>query len=1121
MKKIYFLLILTFLSIEKVHTQFISNPEDYLINAYDSKISGTDYYYHSFIPDLHESILIRADNGKDFMEWETEAIQKVLDDKKYISFIWIAAIGSGPGKADFKLETNKGDSFIFYSDGIPEWEQILNNGTKLSFTKMWTDQYGDHHGYMQLKFLKEKLEIGKKLRIKVSGGKTGLTSWYMTYKKAIKTKLNIKALPAIIKDKSHLKQLAVASIFYFGKGTEARFYIDDKIIATENLQFGYNYIRLKLDPVSKTKKLNVKTEIDGQTEKSVLMLEPVKKWEISFVQHSHTDIGYTRSQTEILAEHLRYIDYALDFCDATDNFPENAKFKWVCEASWAVDEYIKARPISQIERLKKRVKEGRIEVTAMYFNFSELADEQQLAFSLDALNRIKKTGIDVKLAMQNDVNGIGWSLNDYFNTLDVKYLNMGTHGHRALICFDKPTLFWWESPSGKRMLTFRAEHYMTGNTVFELQSGDLNKFTDKMLTYLMDLNKKNYPYNEIAIQHSGYLTDNSPPSTSISELIKQWNEIFEFPKLTTSTATAFFEKMESKYTKDIPVIKGYWPDWWADGLGASAREVAACRSASANFNAYVSGLSMAKMANISVPENTKQNISLAQESMLFYTEHTTGYSESVREPLSLNTMEQRALKDSYAWEAHRRISGIGENTMGLLQSIFNKEKLPSLLIFNTLNWKRNGLLTVYIDHQLIGVGKKAVITDKEGNLIPTQAISSRSDGTYWAVYLKDIPAFGFKKFNLKAIDEPLSRSLKPINMIFENQWYKIEIDSSKGVINSLYDKELNSELVDSTTKLKIGEFILEQLENRGQLESFRLDSYKRKSLDHIKFDGITNGDIWTSYKFLGESETVENPRGFAVEFMVFNTEKRIDINFSIIKKNITTPESIYIAFPFALKEGKHFTEVAGGIVENGKDQIKGSSADWAVVQGFTSVRNSQSQIVLNCNEMPLMQFGNINTGRFKAGAMPETTHIFSWPMNNYWTTNFNADQRGGHSWTYNITSTKDVSNSFATQFGWNCRIPFLSRVMQGGGEGDSKWEGSFLEGLPENVILINTVPINDDYIKIQLREIDGKNTILELKDNFNHKNIDLIEADAIGNSVKNGISSIKAYESKFFVFKTR
>ena len=88
----------------------------------------------------------------------------------------------------------------------------------------------------------------------------------------------------------------------------------------------------------------------------------------------------------------------------------------------------------------------------MYFNFDEIPDEKILAASLAAAGRIKEKGIPITLAMQDDVNGIGWCLNDYFNQMGVKYLNMGTHGHRALICFDKPTMFWWESPSGKRCL---------------------------------------------------------------------------------------------------------------------------------------------------------------------------------------------------------------------------------------------------------------------------------------------------------------------------------------------------------------------------------------------------------------------------------------------------------------------------------------------------------------------------------------------------------------------------------------------------------------------------------------------------------------------------------------------
>src|SRR5690606_20438631 len=159
--------------------------------------------------------------------------------------------------------------------------------------------------------------------------------------------------------------------------------------------------------------------------------------------------------------------------------------------------------------------------------------------------------------------------------------------------------------------------------------------------------------------------------------------------------------------------------------------------------------------------------------------------------------------------------------------------------------------------------------------------------------------------------------------------------------------------------------------------------------------------------------------------------------------------SFYIAFPFRVQGGSHFTEVAGGVIETGIDQIRGSSNDWYTVQNFTSVRNDGMQIVLGSNEMPLMQFGAINTGRYTAGATPQSTSVLSWPMNNYWVTNYIADQRGGHSWTYYITSSSDHSNDFASRFGWGTRVPLLTRILPGGGPGDSSTEGSFITGLPD------------------------------------------------------------------------
>jgi hypothetical protein len=1117
MKRIVFLLF-NIILLHGIHlyAQSFLTTDDYLINGYSKKISGLDYDYQSCIPGLRESMLLRATSGKDFIEWETDPVPAHIG-KKYATFIWVAALGSSPGRARMDLNVAGQQTYTFYTDGVTVWQVKNADGSSLSFNSIMVDQHGDNHGYMILRIPANKVIAGNPLRINVKGSQANLTSWYMTFKKAVRTGVTMNPFPAIIRKGSSQLQLVEAAIFYFGKDTEAKIYADDKLLENTTLKFGYNVVNLGLPPVTKTTPIELKVVAGDFSMKSSIYLEPVKKWNIKFIQHTHTDIGYTRSQTEILAEHLRYIDYALDYCDATDNYPENAKFRWTCEAAWPVDEYLKCRPASQIMRLMHRIKEGRIEVTGMYFNFDEIPDEKILAASLAAAGRIKERGIPVTLAMQDDVNGIGWCLNDYFNKMGVRYLNMGTHGHRALICFDKPTMFWWESPSGKRLLTFRAEHYMTGNTVLEMQYGDIDRFKNNLLNYLISLDAKHYPYDEMAIQHSGYLTDNSPPSTIASDLIKKWNDLFIWPQLSTATAETFFSDMEKDHGREFPVIRGAWPDWWTDGFGASARETGITRLASSSLIANEAGLSMASIEGVKLPDEINKSIDLTDNALLFYTEHTLGYSESVREPLSQPTMEQRALKESYAWEANRRAASVGEEAMGLLQSKFSRETQPSLIVFNTLDWKRSGLATVYIDHQIVPRGKIAGIFDHEGNRLEVQPVLHRSDVTEWAVWLKDVPAFGYKKYIIKAIENTQLSSDQTNIETLENKWYKITIDPLRGTIISWYDKELSSELIDPKSQYKMGEFILEQLGNRSQMESRKLDDFKRSSLDTVWFDSMTKGEIWNSIKFYGESATSEKPKGFMIEIRLYNTEKRLDMACSIIKKSIISPESFYIAFPFDIKNGKHFTEVQGGVIETGKDQIKGSSNDWYTVQNFTSVRNENTQLVLGCAEMPLMQFGAINTGRYTAGAMPQSTNLFSWPMNNYWVTNFNADQRGGHSWTYYLTTSSDVSNGFATKFGWGCRIPFLTRVLPGSGTGDNNWEGSFITGWPSNILLISAEPVADGkYCIVHLRETNGKETSLSLINGLNGKALSAVEVDVTGKPVSNPSQIIGPLESKFY-----
>jgi hypothetical protein len=281
-------------------------------------------------------------------------------------------------------------------------------------------------------------------------------------------------------------------------------------------------------------------------------------------------------------------------------------------------------------------------------------------------------------------------------------------------------------------------------------------------------------------------------------------------------------------------------------------------------------------------------------------------------------------------------------------------------------------------------------------------------------------------------------------------------------------------------------------------------------------DGYEEGPVWNTVRFKGNTSAANSDGLYSFEIRLFNTSKRIDLAYFIEKKMVIEPEGIYIAFPFVLENGQLAFDVQGGEVRAGIDQIPGSSNDWNTVQNYARLSNSNTQILLSSKETPLMQFGGINTGRYKAGATPETTHIFGWPMNNYWTTNFNAEQHGGFEWNYSISSAAENSQSAATRFGWENMVPFLSRVLPGGGNGGGKPEGSLISGWPENIVLVSAMPDEDGKsAKFHVREIGGKQGSISLKNEINGKNLAIEEVDVLGNPIQNGTAEIKALEVKF------
>jgi hypothetical protein len=1140
------LIVFTFFFVGTLTAQKKPEKQEVYIAGYAEKVAGNEIKYTSGIDGIDQALITRASTGKQSMVWNTSPVQ-YGSDNSFVTFIsYVGYDSRTPGTA-FKFFVNKTQKGIINLPDakLNEWSLSLEDKSELYFKKHFSDGNNDVFGFLYYKVPINNLKKGEALQLEITGANADELTWFMVFKKNLSQSINAIGLPTIQKNDGKEYQSILVEINYLKYPTNGKLSIDGIPFKDVNIETGLQSFQLMYPVVTQDKKIEIQLSSVELNLSTSIVLKPIRKWNVNFVQHSHTDIGYTRSQMEILAEHLRYIDYALDYCDATDDFPESSKFRWTCEASWAVDEYLNSRPKSQIDRLKQRVKEGRIEVTGMYFNFSELPDEQTLVASLAPIKSITEKGIPVTSAMQNDVNGIGWCMNDYFNTIDIKYLNMGTHGHKALISFDTPMAFWWVSPSGKKMLAFRAEHYMIGNTAFGVHLKDFENFERSLLRYLIQLDTKKYPYNRVAIQHSGFLTDNSPPSIMASNLIKQWNEKYEWPKIETAVVSDFFKDIERNHGNDLVEIKAHWPDWWTDGFASGAREVAAARNAHVEMIASQGGLAMAKLLGAKMPKGIKDRIMEANKALLFYGEHTFGAAESISDPYGEASMEQREVKESYAWEAYRRSKMISEEALGLLNEFISKEAEPSLIIYNTLNWKRDGLVTLFIDYQQVPAGKKMELVDDNGKKYPAQILKRWHGGAYWSVFVNDIPSFGFKKFIIKIKNEsshldshtsklPHEHNPSPIysemnnQLSLDNDWYSITLDKNKGTVSQLYDKELRKTLIDENATYSLGEFILEKLGSREQLQSQMLPNgsrfghltdYSRSPLDSVWLSAIEEGDIWNTIQFKGTSETTyEASDAFTFEIRMYKTTKRIDFTYALKKKPILSPESFYIAFPFDLKNGKIHLEVAGGTMEAGVDQIPGSANDWNTIQNFVTVKNEKEQIVLVSHEAPIMQFGNINTGRFKYKAVPDDTHIYSWPMNNYWTTNFNADQRGMFTWTYNFTSLANSANQEATKFSWQNRIPFLARVIpKGVKEKPKQNEISILSGIPKNVLLISATPLEkENAVLFHFREVGNKSSSF-LPINLLRNNAKWHQTNVLGNKEKEiELIEMDPLESKFY-----
>jgi hypothetical protein len=603
-----------------------------------------------------------------------------------------------------------------------------------------------------------------------------------------------------------------------------------------------------------------------------------------------------------------------------------------------------------------------------------------------------------------------------------------------------------------------------------------------------------------------------------SDHVRRWNEQYVWPKLRISLAREFLGFVEREHAKDLAVHRQAWPDWWTDGFGSSARETAASRETHSGMQVTEALLAMSAVQGRSIPEPISRRAAEVQENLMFYDEHTFGAAESIDDPLAENSQVQWSEKSAYVWTAVKDAALLREDAFGLFQEFLPRANVPAIIVVNTLNWPRSGLATAFIDNQMLPPDREFKIVDAEtGDAVPAQPLNRRSEGAYWAIWARNIPALGYRLFKIESSDRPRTAEPTAAQSELENAFYNLKVDPKKGAITSLIDKETGFDLVDPDAPWGFAQLFQETLTEK---RDFVPERFRRTSWTNVTVQPGVQGAVWKSINLAGQLPGCAERNGARLEIRLFETDKRVEFHWLIRKLPVPQAEAVYVAFPFAPRTGQIAYEGQGGMVRPGQDQIPGSASDWQTVQNFLAVRHAEGQIVWGSAGAPLVQLGEINLGKWQPVTQVAQPHVYSWVMNNYWFTNFRPAQEGDFRWSYFLTSTRDRGNAAATRFGWTSRVPLASRVLPPlkSGRSTAPLARSLVSIDVPNVVVVDTRPAGSRAVVLQLREVAGQATTLDLGNVITWAEItSAAEVNALGNAIEDGIESLvlKPYDVRF------
>lgn len=802
-----------------------------------------------------------------------------------------------------------------------------------------------------------------------------------------------------------------------------------------------------------------------------------RKFTFYFVQYSHQDLGCGdypfRRRTRIRHGNIVKV---LDYCRQTDQWDPDSRFRYLIETSEPVTSFLGMHSDDVVEEFQRRVREGRIQIGAMLSTSNtEQLSHECMARLFYLANRHSCDLLGVKpsrTAVQTDVIGMTWPLVTFCNAAE---LNLA-HGYngRAGSCMkgaDKDPLCYWKGPDGRSRVLLRHKPYGGAPPMSE--------------TYFRHLLNRKVMYDDFLIMFGA---DFTMPKFSIAQSVHDWNKKYAWPRAVNSTLDMFFDAIADKKPHvPLKVFEGGSNNEWASMDSNDARILAMIRLAG---EMLPTAEKLSTIASVLTPGGYPwTDIYQAYHRMLLFHEHTNGAECFLTEGVEGTKYYETELEENR--EMARDTLHFGRRAMdqalNRLCAAISTGNNRTLAVFNPLGRVRTDLARVSAD---LLPGSFRLVDSVSGSKVEHQAV----DGDIIFV-AAEVPAMGYKTFRVEQVDARPKAKQAAESLEMENRFYKIRFDGKKGGILSIFDKELEVELVDSSAPNQFNSYLYEKLLTN------KIDSNKWYGTEK----GVCRYTQGPVARYMDISCTAEGVRSLKQRVILYDGLKRIDFVMEMdkapsgrtiehyAKKTQNNKEAVYVALPFAVPDFTIRHELPGAVTEPYRRQLQGSCSSYYSVRHFSDISNDKFGVTVSSIQAPLIEYGYprshpmtwLKWGLFgKSLEYPKHSRMYLYLMNNMWNMNMNIDQPGPHGFRWSIRShAGNWQTGGADRFGWDIHNPLVTGVIKAGQKGHlPEKQQSFAAVKPVNVrcTTVKVAEQNGSGLIIRLVETGGKATEAEV-----------------------------------------